>query len=135
MILFHQVSVDRSEGGADIFYEVEPVGLRKRRLLFKIIEENATNSTRLLAMTDEKVIICPLFELRIIRRMMLVTNIFKFLMKESGIVFIDIVWHEIDASAKPCAAVTHLEVTGVHMNDRHKRIKWMNHDRDSGREK
>ena len=107
---------------------------------FKIIKEYSADSPGFIPVPDEKIIICPFPEFRIVGWMMLITDILELLMKVPRIFFDHIVRREINSATEPpgifsAAGHLDLEVSHIHMHDRHHWIVGMQYYRHTSGKK
>src|SRR5690606_37538676 len=86
-------------------------------------------------MFDKEVIVRPGFKLFVEAILMSIAHFLQCLMEITSIVFLHIVWCQVDATAKPTNLVIQLKIANIHVDNRHMRIIGVYHDRHSGSEK
>src|SRR5262249_34717742 len=128
--LFHNRQIGGQESFAHTAYESE----QSFQIALQVIEEDAANAARFAAMFDEEVFVAPRFEAWVIRRVVLVADIFQGLVEVNDVFAEGVVRRQVRAAAEP-RCCTFFQIAEVGMNGRNVRIVRMEHERNAGGEK
>src|SRR5690606_1358640 len=95
------------------------------------VEKYSSNPSTLFPMGKKEIIVCPLFELRIVGGMVFVAHLLELMMKILGISFVYIMWSKVYPAPKPRNAIAHFKIAYIHMDYGYHRAFGVHDYRDS----